>query len=222
MKAGRSVDGIVYPDVGQQISDLVSQQPGEAEAPSIKSVVPRKRVDDYKAIISSGYSRLDQLLRKEFPPLSSFGFIPRPAGWQTAPAIFHQPQFRQALTELCSALSSDTKLQELADDLVADSEDAPMKVQHFLSAGFRGLVFPADIASTKEPLKFIRERSLYSLDELRQTLFDPRTNSSEKASALLQFRAKLEALKTLGDFIQNSFADLDYLELSRVKAPLLC
>jgi hypothetical protein len=222
MKAGRSVDGIVYPDVGQQISDLVSQQPGEAEAPSIKEVVPRKRVDDYKAIVSSGYSRLDQLLRKEFPPLSSFGFIPRPAGWQAAPAIFHHPQVRQALSELSAALGADTKLQELADDLVADSEEGPINVQHFLTAGFRGLVFPADIPSTKEPLKFIRERSLFSLDELRQKLFDTKTNSSEKASALLQFRAKLEALRILGDFIQNSFADLDYLELSRVKAPLLC
>ena len=221
MKAGRSVDGIVYPDVGQQISDLVSQQPGEA-APDIKALVPRKRVDEYKAIVSSGYSRLDQLLRKEFPPLSSFGFIPRPDGWQTAPTIFHQPQIRQALSELSHALGADTKLQELADDLVADSAEAPMNIQHFLTAGFRGLVFPAEVPSAEEPLKFIRERSLYSLDELRKKLFDSRTNSSEKASALLQFRAKLEALTKLGDFIQNSFADLDYLELSRVKAPILC
>jgi hypothetical protein len=91
-----------------------------------------------------------------------------------------------------------------------------------LPPGFRGLVFPPEVASAKEPLNFIRERSLFSLDELRQKLFDARTNSSEKASALLQFRAKLESLRTLGDFIQNSFADLDYLELSRVKAPLLC
>jgi hypothetical protein len=222
MKAGRSVDGIVYPDVGQQISDLVSQQPGEAETPSVKAVVPRKRVDEYKAIVSSGYTRLDGLLRKEFPPLSTFGFIPRPAGWQTAPAIFHEPLVRQALSELSSALGTDTKLQELADDLVADSEEAPINVQHLLTAGFRGLVFPADGAAAKEPLKFIRERSLFSLDELRQKLFDPKTSGAEKASALLQFRAKLETLKTLGEFIQNSFADLDYLELSRVKAPLLC
>ncbi|MCI0416156.1 hypothetical protein L0222_25560 [bacterium] len=222
MKAGRSVDGIVYPDVGQQISDLVSQQPGEAEAPEIKAVVPRRRVDEYKAIVSTGYSRLDQLLRKEFPPLSTFGFIPRPAGWQTAPDIFHHPQIRRELNELFQALGADTKLQELADDLVADSEDAPINIQHFLTAGFRGLVFPADVPSMEDPLKFIRERSLHSLDELRQKLFDGRTSSSEKASALLQFRSKLDALKKLGEFIQNSFADLDYLELSRVKAPLLC
>jgi hypothetical protein len=50
MKAGRSVDGIVYPDVGQQISDPVSQQPGESEVPRIKEVVPRKRVDEVAGI----------------------------------------------------------------------------------------------------------------------------------------------------------------------------
>ena len=76
--------------------------------------------------------------------------------------------------------------------------------------------------SVEDPMKFIQERSLHSLDELRQKLFDPRTSSSEKGSALLQFRAKLETMKKLADFIQNSFADLDYLELSRVKAPMLC
>ncbi len=53
MKAGRSVDGVDYPDVGQQISDLVSQQAGETEGQSVKALVPRKRVGEYSAIVST-------------------------------------------------------------------------------------------------------------------------------------------------------------------------
>ena len=101
MKAGRSVDGVVYPDVGQQISDLVSQQPGETEGQSVKALIPRKRVDEYSAIVSTGYSRLDQLLQKESPPLSTFGFVPRPAEWQANPVIFHHPQTGQELKAAC-------------------------------------------------------------------------------------------------------------------------
>ena len=222
MKAGRATDGIVYPDVGQQISDLVSQQPAETGTPGARAIVPRNRVDEYSSVVSAGYSRLDQLLRRDFPPLSTFGFVPRPAEWQTGSALFHNPESGQQLRELANNLTSDTKLQELADDLVTDTEEAPLNVQHLLTAGFRGVVFPADLNSAEDPLKFIQERSLQSLDELRQKLFDPRTSSDEKGSALLQFRAKLESLKNLAEFVQNSFADLDYLELSRVKAPLLC
>jgi hypothetical protein len=222
MKAGRATDGIVYPDVGQQISDLVSQQPAETGTPGARAIVPRNRVDEYSSVVSAGYSRLDQLLRRDFPPLSTFGFVPRPAEWQTGSALFHNPESGQQLRELATNLTSDTKLQELADDLVTDTEEAPLNVQHLLTAGFRGVVFPADLNSAEDPLKFIQERSLQSLDELRQKLFDPRTSSAEKGSALLQFRAKLESLKNLAEFVQNSFADLDYLELSRVKAPLLC
>ena len=222
MKAGRATDGIVYPDVGQQISELVSQQAGETETSGVKSIVPRNRLDEYSSVVSVGYSRLDQLLREDFPPLSTFGFVPRPAEWQTGSALFHNPESGQQLRELTTNLSSETKLQELADDLVTSTEEAPVNVQHLLSSGFRGVVFAADLESLEDPLKFIQERSLQSLDELRQKLFDQRTNSEEKGSALLQFRAKLESLKTLAEFVQNSFADLDYLELSRVKAPLLC
>jgi hypothetical protein len=222
MKAGRATDGIVYPDVGQQISDLVSQQPGEAESRGVKALVPRKRIDEYSSVVSAGYSRLDQLLRQDFPPLSSFGFVPRPAEWQTGAAVFHNPDSGKQLKEFSINLSSDTKLQELADDLVTDTEEAPINIQHCLTASFRGIVFPPDLDSLEDPLKFIQERSLQSLDELRQKLFDPRTNSAEKGSALLQFRAKMETLKNLAELIQNSFADQDYLELSRVKAPLLC
>ena len=222
MKAGRAADGIVYPDVGQQISDLVSQQPGESGTPGVKALVPRNRIDEYSSVVSVSYSRLDQLLRQDFPPLSTFGFIPRPAEWQTGSALFHNPESGQQLRELAINLSSDTKLQELADDLVTDTKEAPVNVQHFLPSSFRGIVFPADLESLEDPLKFIQERSLQSLDELRQKLFDPRTSSPEKGSALLQFRAKLESLKNLAEFVQNSFNDLDYLELSRVKAPLLC
>jgi hypothetical protein len=222
MKAGRATDGIVYPDVGQQISELVSQQPGEAESAGVKALVPKKRIDEYSSVISAGYSRLDQLLRQDFPPLSTFGFVPRPAEWKTGTALFHNPESGGQLKELVANLSSDTKLQELADDLVTDTEEAPINVQHCLTDSFRGIVFPPDAESLQDPLKFIQERSLQSLDELRQKLFDPRTNSAEKGSALLQFRAKLESLKNLEELIQNSFTDLDYLELSRVKAPLLC
>ena len=222
MKAGRATDGIVYPDVGQQISELVSQQAGETETSGVKSIAPRNRLDEYSSVVSVGYSRLDQLLREDFPPLSTFGFVPRPAEWQTGSALFHNPESGQQLRELTTNLSSETKLQELADDLVTSTEEAPVNVQHLLSLGFRGVVFSADLESLEDPLKFIQERSLQSLDELRQKLFDQRTKSDEKGSALLQFRAKLESLKTLAEFVQNSFADLDYLELSRVKAPLLC
>ena len=222
MKAGRATDGVIYPDVGQQISELVSHQPGEAESPAVKALVPRKRVDEYSSVVSAGYSRLDQLIRQDFPPLSTFGFVPRPAEWQTGTALFHNPESGEQIKGFANNLGSDTKLQELADDLVTDTEEAPINVQHCLTAGFRGIVFTPDVESLENPLKFIQERSLQSLDELRQKLFDPRTSSAEKGSSLLQFRAKMETLKNLADFIQNSFADLDYLELSRVKAPLLC
>jgi hypothetical protein len=223
MKAGRATDGIVYPDVGQQISDLVSQQPGETpQDQQVKSVVRRQRIDEYKAVVSTGENRLEHLIRKELPPLSSFGFIPRPAGWQGTPAIFHHPQIRQSLQELASTLGSETKLQDLADDLVTDSQETPINIQHFLTASFRGIVFPADGNAMGEPLKFVQERSLHSIDELRQKLFDARTSAAEKSSALLQFRAKLEGLKQLSEWIQSTFADLDYMELSRVKAPMLC
>ena len=222
MKAGRATDGIVYPDVGQQISDLVSKQTGESEAPAVKALVPRKRIDEFTPVVSTGYSRLDPLLGHDFPPLSSFGYLPRPAEWNGSSVIFHDHKMSNQLKELSFQLGSDTKLQELADDLVADAQDTPMNIQHFLTGNFRGIVFPADANSEADPLKFVQERSLHSLDELRQKLFDPRGNSAEKGSALLQFRAKLEGLKMLSDWIQNAFNDLDYLELSRVKAPMLC
>jgi|GEM_PF-2624177 len=223
MKAGRSTDGVVYPDVGHQISDLVSQQAEETpEGIQTKAIAPRKRVDDYRAIVSTGQSRLDKLLRKDIPSLSNFGYVPRPAGWNAAPAIFHDPQVKNQLKGLAFALGADTKLQELADDLVTDSEETPLNVQHFLPANFRGIVFPADVEPGEDPLKFVQERSLNSLDDLRQKLFDSKTSSPEKSSALLQFRAKLDQMSKLSEWIQNSFADQDYLELSRVKAPMLC
>jgi hypothetical protein len=223
MKAGRSTDGVVYPDVGHQISDLVSQQAEETtEGVQPKAIVPRRRIDEYHPVVSTGLSRLDQLIKRDFAPLSNFGHMPRPEGWNRAPTIFHDPKVRNDLHELASALGSDTKLQELADDLVTDSHETPLNVQHFLSANFRGIVFPADAQNAEDPLKFVQERSLHSLDELRQKLFDSKTGAGEKASALLQFRAKLDALNKLAEWIQNSFADQDYLELSRVKAPMLC
>jgi hypothetical protein len=220
MKAERSVNNIIYPDVGQQISDLVSQQPEEAQ--QLRAPVPRKRLDQYSPVVSTAYSKLDPLLRKDFPPLSTFGFIPRPSEWQTGSAVFHNPRSSEELKTLAFQLGSETKLQEFADDLITDSEKDSLNAQHLMSAGFRGLVFPADMNSVEDPLTYVRERSLNSIDELRQKLFDPRTNGSEKGSALLQFRSKLDSLQKLAEFIDSSFADLDYLELSRVKAPILC
>jgi hypothetical protein len=221
MKAGRATDGVVYPDVGHQISDLVSQTE-TPEGLETKAIAPRRKVDEYKSIVSTGQSRLDQLLRREIPPLSNFGYVPRPEGWNGAPAIFHDPQVRNQLHQLATSLSTDTKLQELADDLVTDSSEGPLNIQQLLTANFRGITFPADVESADDSLRFVQERSLYSLDELRQKLFDPKANSSEKGSALLQFRAKLDLLAKLSEWIQNQFSDLDYLELSRVKAPMLC
>src|SRR5687768_10631549 len=100
MKAGRSVDGIVYPDVGQQISDLVSQQSSDTEAPQSKALVRKNRIDEFSPVVSSGYSRLDQLVKRDFPPLSSFGFVTRPAEWQASAAIFHQPETSRHLKNL--------------------------------------------------------------------------------------------------------------------------
>jgi len=221
MKAGRATDGVVYPDVGHQISDLVSQTE-TPESAQPKAIAPRRKIDEYKSIVSTGQSRLDQLIRQDIPPLSNFGYVPRPEGWNGAPAIFHDPKVRNELRQLATAVGSDTKLQELADDLVTDSSEGQLNVQHLLSPNFRGIAFPADVESGDDALKFVQERSLYSLDELRQKLFDPKASSSEKSSALLQFRAKLDQLAKLSDWIQNQFSDLDYLELSRVKAPMLC
>ena len=221
MKAGRATDGIVYPDVGHQISDLVSQTE-TPEGLESKAIAPRRKIDEYKSIVSTGQSRLDQLLRRDIPPMSTFGYVPRPQNWNGAPAIFHDPVVRKDLKQLASSLSADTKLQELADDLVTDSSEGPLNVQHLLTPNFRGISFPADVESADDPLKFVQERSLHSLDELRQKLFDPKANAAEKSSALLQFRAKLDQLAKLSDWIQNQFSDLDYLELSRVKAPMLC
>jgi hypothetical protein len=221
MKAGRATDGVVYPDVGHQISDLVSQTETPEGAES-KAIAPRRRIDEYRPIVSTGQSRLERLLRRDIPPLSNFGYVPRPEAWNSAPAIFHDPGIRNELKQLATSLGTDTKLQELADDLVTDSSEGPLNIQQLLTPNFRGVTFPADAESLEDPLKFVQERSLHSLDELRQKLFDPRTSSSEKSSALLQFRAKLDLLAKLSEWIQNQFSDLDYLELSRVKAPMLC
>jgi hypothetical protein len=221
MKAGRATDGVVYPDVGHQINDLVSQ-PELPEGIEPKAITRRRKIDEYKSIVSTGQSRLEQLLRRDIQPLSNFGYVPRPQSWNGAPAIFHDPKIGNQLKQLAASLSADTKLQELADDLVTDSSEGSLNIQHLLTANFRGVTFPADVESSEDPLKFVQERSLHSLDELRQKLFDPKTNSSEKASALLQLRAKLDQLAKLSEWIQNQFADLDYLELSRVKAPMLC
>jgi hypothetical protein len=222
MKAGRATDGIVYPDVGHQISDLVSQTEETPEGIQAKAIAPRRKIDEYQPVVSTGVSRLDRLIRKELSALSNFGYVPRPEGWHGAPAIFHEPKVRNQLKDLATALGSETKLQELADDLVTDSNETPLNIQHFLSANFKGIVFPADAESTEDPLKFVKERSLHSLDDLRKKLFDSKTTASEKSSALLQFRAKLDDLNKLAEWLQNSFADQDYLELSRVKAPMLC
>ncbi len=223
MKAGRSTDGVVYPDVGHQISDLVSQQPDDAQqAEQSRAIEPRQRIDEFQSVVGSAFPKLDRLTKKGFQPLSDLGFIPRPPGWNANPAIFHDPKIGAALRELASSLGSETKLQELADDLVADSQEGPVNMQHFVTSNFGGMVFPAGPEAEDDPVRYAGERSLHTLDELRNTLFDARAGSQEKSSALLQFRAKLGSLGTLGEWIQNSFADMDYLELSRVKTPLLC
>src|SRR3989304_5825318 len=90
MKANRTTNPVVYPDVGDQLVDLVSQQPPESAEATPIAIRPGRK-DEYRALVASGLSRLEQLLRREIPPLSNFGFIPRPHAWNPEPAMFHDP-----------------------------------------------------------------------------------------------------------------------------------
>src|SRR5574341_1547756 len=119
MKAERTTNPVVYPDVGDQRIDLVSQQPATPAEAKPVSIAPR-RMDDYRALVASGLSRLEQLLRREIPPLSNFGFIPRPHGWNPEPAIFHDRSTAEHLKDAASSILSSTKLQDLADDLITE------------------------------------------------------------------------------------------------------
>jgi len=110
---------------------------------------------------------------------------------------------------------------------ITDLENASNHVQHLLTGSFRGLVFRPDLNPVKqEPLEFIQERSLLTLDELRKIVFhyEPAgpDETSRKASALLQMLAKLNQLSQLGRWIEEVFSELEMVEASRFKAPQLC
>jgi hypothetical protein len=222
IKADRTTNPVVYPDVGDQLVDMVSQQPEVAEAQPV--AIRRAQGDDYRALVAQGLSKLEQLLRREIPPLSNFGFIPRPQGWNPEPGIFHDPSTSMQLRESAANILSNTRLHDLADDLVPESQSDSLNIQHFVPANFRALLFRPDVgAMHNDPVEFVQERSLLSLDELRAPLFNPsKADPARTSSALLQFRAKLDLLNKLAEWIQNGFAEQDYIELCKAKANIPC
>ena len=129
------------------------------------------------------------------------------------------------------ALRLNVKLEEMfgripgqIDDIRAAAED----VRSFLPQNFKGLVFPAD-PNQVNPEGYIRERSLGELDELRSRLDSSSVRKGsvvqdalQKATTLLQLRLKLQQLGRLGGYMERAFAEVDAVDLGRLKNPQLC
>jgi hypothetical protein len=228
MKPAVSTDRVAYPDVSHELVDLVSQQPAPEQAPGVK--VKRLGMDEYRALQAAGLTGLDRLTRRDLAPFTPFGFVPRPASWKRDSMPFHSHAFRTGLQSAAVALRLCDKLQNMFGRVGGQIEDvaaAAQNVTSLLPDGFAGLIFgPAD--QQPNPEKYIQERSLGSVDEMRSKLDSGQGASSmveeslEKATALLQLRLKLVQLSTLGNFVEQAFRELDSVDLGRLKKPQLC
>ena len=224
MKAERSANLIVYPDVGRELVDLVSQQPLSDQPVAVR--LRRPGADEYRALQAAGISLFEQFTRRERFPLASFGFIPRPPGWSGVPAVFHEPESKRRLQSVAEALQLHSDLETVLSQAAGRSPDigASLDVRSFMPKGYKGLIFPPNLDQTENELQFAGERSLHSIDELRDAVLGSPGNTSGSApsNAFLQLRSKLIQLSELAKLIQGAFEELDYVELCRFKAPQLC
>ncbi len=192
----------------------------------------RLGADEYRALKAAGLTTLDRLSGRGLTPISTYAFVPRPQGWNASPAVFHEQRSRELLKSTSLALGLNQKIDELLSRVagqITDLKFAASDIQSFLPKDFKGMVFKPTGTGKYEPVKFIRERSLHSVDELRSRFAGQTSHrvptapeASDKASALLQLRTKLAQLSRLGEFIETSFADLDSIDLGKLKTPLLC
>jgi hypothetical protein len=224
-----SQDRVAYPDVSHQLTDLVTQQAEPGVAPG--KLRPLSR-DQYRELRAEGLTKLDLLLLRGVEPIATFGHIPRPEGWRSNPAIFYEPSNKVLLRSAAVALSLNGKLDEMLSKVagqITDLKFAASDVKAMLPKDFRGLVFRGEPGNTqKGSTRFIRERSLHSIDELRGKLA-PATgrssmiqDASERATSLLQLRTKLGELNKLANLIDGTFSDLDAVDFGRLKTPQLC
>jgi len=166
MKADLSLNRVAYPGLSEELVDLVSQQP---TSPA-EGVTP-KRIgkDQYLALKASGLSALDRLASRGTAAVASYAFVPKPAGWNNSPVVFHEHRSRELLKSAALALSLNQKLNEMLGKVagqISDLKFATSDIHSFLPRDFKGMIFkPA--TGQYEPIKFISERSLHSVDELR-------------------------------------------------------
>lgn len=230
MKADLSLRRTAYPELSEELVDLVSQQPG----PSSPQAVRAKRLgkDQYLALKAAGLSLLDRLASRGTSSVTPHAFVPRPAGWNSSPAVFHEHRSRELLKSAALALSMNHKLDEMLGRVagqITDMKFAATDVPSFFPRDFKGMIFKPSATGKYEPVKFIRERSLHSVDDLRarfagnpsQKVFTAQ-ESADKANALLQLRTKLAQLASLGELIERSFDDLEAVDFGKLKTPLLC
>jgi hypothetical protein len=230
MRPTLSTNRVVYPDVSHELVDLVSQQPEPKQVAGVR--VQRLRIDEYRAIQAAGLTRLDQLSMRGPGAPSPFAYVPRPADWNPRPAIFHNPALKEELRSAAVGLNISNQLDDLLSRVagqISDVKSTAQDINSLLPRDYRGIVFrPEPEAGEKDPVQFVQERSLQNLDELRQTLSGASSqrsmlqNSMQKATAMLQIRAKLDQLGRLGNFIEKCFSELDFVDLGKLKAPLLC
>lgn len=231
MNPAISGNRVAYPDVSHEISDLVGQQPEPQQGPGVK--LQRVGKDEYRALQAAGLTKLDALTRRGIDPMSNFGFVPKPTSWNPARPVFHDSESKVALRSAAVSLGLNGKLDDMLSKVagqITDLKYAASDVKSLLPKDFRGLVFRTDPGNSHDQtVNFIRQRSSHSLDELRSKLA-PQTNTrssmiqdnSERANALMQLRTKLGQLNRLASLIQQTFNDLDSVDLGRLKAPQLC
>jgi hypothetical protein len=231
MSPSISGNRVAYPDVSHQISDLVTQQQEAQQAPGVK--LRKAGKDEYRALPAPTLTKLDVLTRRGIEPMSSFGHIPKPESWNSGRPVFHEVASKVQLRSAAVALGLNGKLDDMLSKVAGQITDvgfAASDIKSLLPKDFRGLVFRADPGNNhQESVRFIRERSMHSLDELRSRL-STNTGSrasiiqdtSERANALLQLRTKLGQLNNLATLIDQTFSDLDAVDLGRLKTPQLC
>jgi hypothetical protein len=230
MNPSISGNRVAYPDVSHQISDLVTEQPEPQQAPGVK--LRRVGKDEYRALQAAGLTKLDLLTRRGIDPMSSFGYVPKPANWNPARPVFHNSESKVALRSAAVSLGLNGKLDDMLSKVagqITDMKYAASDVKSLLPKDFRGLVFRSDPGNShQETVNFIRQRSSHSLDELRSKLAMQTSgrsmiqDTSDRANALMQLRTKLGQLNRLATLIQQTFSDLDAVDLGRLKTPQLC
>ena len=224
MRPAVSTDRVAYPDVSYELNDIVSQQPEPAQVKGVK--VKRIGMDDARSIQATRLQSFEPLTVRGFHAAAPFGHVPRPDNWQSNPGVFHDFHTREQIRSAGVALKLNTKLDEILNQVagqITDPKFAAENVQSLLPRDFKGFQFKA--GADQDPVRFIQSRSLHSLDELRARLSNRGAGvqeTSERATALLQLRTKLNQLNSLAGFIERSFSNLDAVDLGRLKTPQLC